>query len=107
MVTKLYGSSNWRDFKDKLFLKLSTMEGKRGVSLKVITDKMERGTTSSDAVMNISDDIDNMYCVDGANFTTGSLTYFGYCYKSDNTKVLTLINTSEHPIVQSHFNNIK
>lgn len=88
-IPKLDGSSNWRAFKDKMVLKLSTMKGARNIPLDYIIDSTPRISINRSTPYIINDDI-NVYDPD---FTRMNSTHYGPYFKRDNKKVSILIKT--------------
>ena len=57
-LPSLTGSTNWRTFKDKLHLKLSTMKSTRGITLEYIADATTRHNTRGNSTKILVDKID-------------------------------------------------
>ena len=95
----LTGSNNWRAFKDKLLLKLSTMKSTRGITLEYIADTTSRPITRGNTTKVLVDKID----VYDKESIRSKATHFGSCFKENDTntatmlkKVLLLLSTSAY-----------
>lgn len=86
-VPKLEGNTNWRAFKDKFVLKLSTMYGTRHIPLDYVVDQTVRGVNNGRASLTINADID----VYDSSFIKNQAVLFGPHYKEDNKKVMLLL----------------
>ena len=59
IVPKLNGTSNWRDFKEKLILKLSTNKGIRDILLEYLTNASERTVTCANTNLTSVNNVDD------------------------------------------------
>ena len=96
-LPSLTGSTNWRAFKDKLLLKLSTMKSTRGINLEYIADATIRHNTRGSSSKILVDKID----VSDEEYIRSHATHFGSYFKEDdaNTAVMlkkALLNTSAY-----------
>ena len=96
-LPSLTGSTNWRAFKDKLLLKLSTMKSTRGINLEYIADTTIRQNTRGSSSKILVDKID----VSDEEYIRSNATHFGSYFKEDdaNTAVMlkkALLNTSAY-----------
>jgi len=90
IVPKLNGTSNWRDFKDKLILKLSTNKGTRDILLEYLTDISERTVTCANTNLTSVNNVDDFPLINDANFSKENATHFGPGYNNDNSSFFTL-----------------
>ena len=93
----LTGSANWRAFKEKLLLKLSTMKSTRGITLEYIADATIRPMTRGNATKILVDKID----VYDEGYIRSHATHFGSYFKEDDANAAimlkkALLNTSAY-----------
>ena len=105
-LPSLTGSANWRAFKEKLTLKLSTMKSTRGISLEYIADSTPRAITRANAVKTLVDTID----VHDEEFICSHATHFGKYFKEDTANVATmlkktLVNTPAYNHIAQNITN--
>ena len=86
-LPSLTGSGNWRAFKEKLILKLSTMKSTRGISLEYITDTTPRAITRANASKTLVRTID----VHDEELICTNATHFGKYFKEDTANVATIL----------------
>ena len=86
-LPSLTGSGNWRAFKEKLILKLSTMKSTRGISLEYIADATTRVITRANAAKTLVDTID----VNDEEFICNNATHFGKYFKEDAASVAMML----------------
>ena len=96
-LPSLTGSTNWRAFKDKLLLKLSTMKSTRGINLEYIADATIRLNTRGNSSKILVDKID----VSDEEYIRSHATHFGSYFKEDDANTATmlkkaLLNTSAY-----------
>jgi len=86
-LPSLTGSTNWRAFKDKLLLKLSTMKSTRGITLEYIADATIRPITRGNATKILVDKID----VSDEEYIRSHATHFGIYFKEDDANAAIML----------------
>ena len=86
-LPSLTGSGNWRAFREKLILKLSTMKSTRGISLEYIADSTPRVITRANASKTLVDTID----VHDEELICTHATHFGKYFKEDSATVAIML----------------
>ena len=90
IVTKipdLTGANNWRDFKEKFIMKLSTIKGTRGIPIDYVVDTTIRNATRANAakievaIMDVPED----------EIIRSTATHFGSFFKEDSKRVLIML----------------
>lgn len=86
-IPDLTGATNWREFKEKFILKLSTIKGTRGIPLDYVVDPSIRTLTRANATKVEIESID----VPDDEMIRTSATHFGPYFKEDNKRVITML----------------
>ena len=86
-LPKLEGSSNWRDFKDKFTLKLSSIKGIQKIPLDYIIDPTDKTRITNQTGVIPNDTID----VYDSEFIHTTATHYGTHYRNDNKRVMQLL----------------
>ena len=86
-LPSLTGSGNWRAFKEKIILKLSTMKSTRGISLEYIADSTPRAITRANSVKTLVDTIN----VHDGEFICTHASHFGKYFKEDTANVAIML----------------
>ena len=86
-IPELTGANNWRDFKEKFILKLSTIIGTRGIPLDYVVDHTTRAIKRANAT---KIEVEVMLLPDEELACT-TATQFGPYFKDDSKRVVTLL----------------